>query len=419
MPTPDFSPDELLHALSQTVPSAAIEAALEQTGKREQRARKLPSALVLQLIIALGLLTDLARRQVLATLRPPSLLEPLAGKVAICQACQRVGAPPMIVLFRSLARPLAEPGATPQAFYHGWRLDVLDGSNLDLPDSPANERAFGRPGSDRGHSAFPQAKLITLVEGGTRLLLDLEVRPARRGELQAAWRLIQRSVGPRTLVLYDRGLHSYKTMAAILERGAQFLGRVSAHCKLVPLPGGILPDGSYLCQIQPDQRSRQAGEEPLLVRVIEYRLHGHAEVIRLVTSLLHPEIDPAEELAALFHERWEVETFLDELKTHQQGRPNGQHVAIHAQTPAGVVQEIYGLALAHRVIHTLMLGAAVEQGIDPDRLSFKNALVIVRRYLPALARASKKALGPLLPRSCWRSAANVCLRVNGGAISAG
>lgn len=419
MPTPDFSSDELLQALSQTVPCAAIEAALDQTGKRERRQRKLSSALVLQLVIALGLLVDQARRRVLAALRPPSPLEPLAGKVAICQACRRVGAPPMIVLFRGLARPLAEPATTPQAFYRGWRLEVLDGSNLDLPDSPANERAFGRPGSARGHSAFPQAKILTLIESGTRLLLDLEVRPARRGELQAAWRLIRRSVGPRTLVLYDRGLHSYKTMAAILERGAQFLGRVSAHCRLVPMADGILPDGSYLCQIQPDPRSRQAGAQPLVVRVIEYRLRGHAEVVRLVTSLVYPELCPAEELAALFHERWEVETFLDELKTHQQGHPNGQHVAIHAQTPSGVVQEIYGLGLAHRVVHTLMLAAALKQGLDPDRLSFKNALVIVRQNLPALARAGKKALPPLLPKCCWRSAASACRLVSTAVISAG
>lgn len=419
MRTPAFSPDELLQALSQTVPSAAIEAALDKTGKREQRTRKLPSALVLQLVIALGLMVDAARRQILATLRPPSPQAPLAGKGAICGACQRVGAPPMIALFRDLARPLAEPGATPQAFYHGLRLVLLDGSKLPLPDSPANARAFGRPPASRGHSAFPQALLLTLVEGGTRLLLDLEVRPVRRGEQQAAWRILGRSVGPGMLLLYDRGLHSYRTAAAILERGAHFLGRVSASLKLEPLPAGILPDGSYLCQLPLNRRARRSGAPPVVVRVIEYRIHGHAEVIRLVTSLLYAELHPAAELAALFHERWEVETFLDEVKTHQQGRPNGQPVAIHAQTPAGVIQELYGLGLAHRVVHTLMLGAAVEQGIDPDRLSFKNALVIVRRYLPRLAQARRKEQPPLLPRCFLKSARSACPSGSGDAISAG
>lgn len=419
MPTPDYTQDELLQALSQTIPSAAIEAALDKTGKRQQRSRKLPSALVLQLVITLGLLVDMARRQVLSTLRPPTPQTPLAGKGGICGACQRVGAPPMIALFRDLARPLAEPSTLPQAFYHGWRLVLLDGSEINLPQSPANERAFGRTTPSRGQTAFPQAKIITLVEAGTRLLLDLEPRPARSGEAQAARRIIQRRLKPDMLLLFDRGLYGYRTMAAIVERGAHFLGRVSSRIKLEPMADGILSDGSFLCQVQPDRLAQRAGAQPLVVRVIEYQIHGRGERIRLVTSLLYAELHPALELATLYHERWEVEIFLDEIKTHQQGRPNGQQVAIHAQTPAGVVQEIYGLALAHRVVRTLMLASAVQAGIDPDRLSFKNALVIVRRSLPRLAQASRKALPPLLPNCSSRSGASACARERNGAISVG
>jgi hypothetical protein len=419
MPTPSFSNDELIEALSQTIPSAALEAALDKTGKREQRVRRLPAALILQLVIALGLLVDMARRQVLATLRPPTPARPLPSKVAICRACRRVGARPMIELFHAVARPLADPAATPQAFYRDHRLVSLDGGGLDLPDSPANERAFGRAASSRGQTAFPQAKALWLVETGTRAVLDLELRPARRGEQPPARRIITRRLAPDMLVLLDRGLYSYKTMAAIAARGAHFLGRIPATVVLEPTPAGALKDGSYLCRIQPDHASRRAGAQPLRVRVIEYRISGHDELYRLATSLLDEEAYPAVELAGLYHERWEAETFLDEIKTHQQGRPNGQRVAIHAQTPAGVVQEIYGLALAHRVIHTLMLGAAAARGIDPDRISFKNALVIVRRYLPQLAQARKKERPPLLPKCSSRSATNACPNVSGDAISAG
>jgi hypothetical protein len=419
MPTPDFTTDELVHALSQTIAPPAIATALERTGKIEQRTRKLPSALVLQLVIALGLLVDMARRQALAYLRPPTPGAPLPTKKSISRACLRVGARPMIELFRTLARPLAEPTATPQAFYHGLRTVVLDGGGIDLPDSPANERAFGRATPSRGQTAFPQAKVVWLVESGTRAVLDLEVRPARRGERLPARRIIARSGAPDQLVLLDRGLYSYRLLADLRVRGMHFLARVPAQVKLEPAPGGVLKDGSYLCQIQPDHGSRRAGAAPLRVRVIEYRISGHEEVLRLATSLLDEAQSPALELAALYHERWEVETFLDEIKTHQQGRPNGQHVAIHAQTPAGVVQELYGLALAHRVVRTLMLGAAVAQGLDPDRLSFKNALVIVRRHLPALAQARKRERVPLLRRCCSRSASSACPRASSGAISAG
>jgi hypothetical protein len=382
MPTPVFSTDQLVQALSQTIPLPAIEAALDKTGKRERRTRKLPSTLVVQLVIALGLLLDLARRQVLGSLLPPATLLP--GKMCLSRACYRVGPRPLIELMHQLARPLADPVSLPQAFYQGLRLVALDGSDMDVPASPANERAFGRRKASRGQSAFPAIKLVTLIEAGTHATLDLEVRPGRRHEQLPARKIIARI--PGTLKLE---------------------------------PEKVLADGSYLCRIQPDRASRGQGAAPLLVRVVEYRISGHGEVIRLATSLLDEKNYPALELATLYHERWEVETFLDELKTHQQGRPNGQGVAVHAQLPAGVVQEVYGLVLAHRVVRTLMSAAAASTGLDPDRLSFKNALVIVRRYLPRLAQAQPKALPPLLPKCFSRSATSAWANARRGAISAG
>jgi hypothetical protein len=395
MPTPTFCPEELIQALSQTISPAALEAALDRTGKRERRTRKLPSTLILQLVITLGLLVEVARRQVLGYLLPKGALLPT--KKSISRACYRVGPRPMMALFLELAKPLADEATLPQAFHHGLRLVALDGSKLDVPDTPENDRIFGRHATGRGRSAFPQVKLIGLAEVGTHALLDLRLRPHQRHETAPALQIVRRSVQPGMLVLFDRGLYSYRMLATITSQGAEFLGRVPAQATLEA--GKRLSDGSYLSRVYPTQYARRKERGGVAVRVIEYRVGEQDEVVRLVTSLLDHKAHPALELATLYHERWEFELLLDEVKTHQQGRPNGQQVAVHAQAPAGVIQEIYGLALAHRVVRALMAGAAAREGIDPDRLSFKNALVIVRRYLPELAQARPSRLPPLWPAS--------------------
>jgi len=381
---------QLLGCLSRTVPVQAIQAALAKTGKGEHRRRSLPATLVMQLIICLGLVADAASRQVLAHLWPPGLRLPT--RKSICHARYRLGPRPLIELFRALARPLATLGRVPQAFYRGLRLVALDATVAELPDTPANERIFGRRRTPRGRAAFPQAKLITLLEVGTHVVFDLLIRPHQRHELIPGLALVRRSVRRGMLVLWDRGFYSFSMLRAILDQGAHFLGRAKANIVLEPVRR--LSDGSYLADVYPSPYARRCQRDGLRVRVIEYRVGRQGELVRLVTSLLDPVLDPALALATLYHERWEIELVYDEFKTHQLGRPNGQHVAIRAHGPPAVVQEIYGLILAHRVVRTVMLAAAVREGIDPDRLSFKNALVIVRRHLPELARVSKRRLPP-------------------------
>jgi len=382
---------QLLGCLSRTIPVQAIQAALAQTGKGERRRRSLPAALVVQLVICLGLVADVASRQVLAYLWPPGLALPT--RKSICHARYRLGPRPLLELFRALARPLATRGRVPQAFYRGLRLVALDASDAQLPDTPANERVFGRRKTPRGRAAFPQAKLITLLEVGVHAIFDLLVRPHFRHELIPGLTLVRRSVRRGMLLLWDRGFYSFTMLQAILEQGAQFLGRAKTGIVLQPVRR--LCDGSYLADVYPSPQARRHGRDGVRVRVIEYRVGRQGELVRLVTSLLDPVLDPALTLAGLYHERWEIELVYDEFKTHQLGRPNGQHVAIRAQGPPAVVQEIYGLVLAHRVVRTAMLAAAVREGIDPDRLSFKNALVIVRRHLPELAAAGPRRLPPL------------------------
>jgi len=381
---------QLLGCLSRTIPVAAIQSALAETGKGERRRRALPAALVVQLVIGLGLVANAASRQVLAYLLPAGASLPT--KKSISRARYRLGPRPLMELFRALGRPLATARGLPQAFYRGLRLVALDATVADLPDSPANEAIFGRRRTSRGRAAFPQAKLIALLEVGTHAIFDLLVRPHQRHELIPGLALVRRSVRRGMLVLWDRGFYSFAMLQAVLEQGAHFLGRAKAG--IVVEPVRRLGDGSYLADVYPSQYARRCERDGLRVRVIEYRVGRHGELVRLVTSRLDPRRDPALALAALYHERWEIELVYDEFKTHQLGRPNGQSVAIRAQGPPAVVQEIYGLVLAHRVVRAAMLAAAVREGIDPDRLSFKNALVIVRRHLPGLVAASRRRLPP-------------------------
>jgi hypothetical protein len=222
------------------------------------------------------------------------------------------------------------------------------------------------------------------------------LRPFPGGEVPAARHLL-RAVGPGVLLLWDRGFYGYEFVCQTLARGAAFLGRTKTNVVLPPQEA--LPDGSYLSTIYPSTTARRRREGGLAVRVVEYALDTPAgpgrERYRLVTSLLDPAAFPAAVLAATYHERWEVETALAEVKVHQWAHPR----PLRSQRPREVVQEVYGLLLAHLAIRSLMYLAARRDGVDPDRLSFAGALRVLRRAIPRAQRTAPKHL-PLLPGGC-------------------
>ncbi len=153
-----------------------------------------------------------------------------------------------------------------------------------------------------------------------------------------------------------------------------------------------LPDGSYLSTIYATSKDRRRQRNGVRVRVIEYTLEGveQAEPLyRLITTLLDHQAAPAQELAALYPERWEIETALDELKTHLRG---GAHIVLRSKTPDLVRQEFWGFLLAHFVVRGLMHEAALAAGEDPDHLSFTHTVRVLRRRLPLLAASPPSAL---------------------------
>ena len=314
----------------------------------------------------------------------------LPSTAAIVQARQRAGARLFRVLFHSVAGPIATP-KTKGAFLGGVRLLALDGTTLDLADTPANERAFGRPTTHRGHAAgaFPQLRLVALIETGTHALCDVVIRPFGCAEQPAGLRLL-RSVGPGLLLLWDRGFHSYEMVRGTSARNAHFVGRTKSNVILEPTE--LLSDGSFLAQIYATPKARRHRVGGIEVRVVEYVLDTDAapgqQVYRLITSLLDEQMFPAQLLASTYCERWAIETTLDEVKVHQWAHPR----PLRSQHPREVVPEVDGLLLAHLAIRTFMHYAALQGGKDPDRLSFVGALRVLRRAIPRAQRTPPPAL---------------------------
>ena len=260
----------------------------------------------------------------------------------------------------------------------------LDGSCLDVADTAANDAAFGRPGASRGESAFPQLRFVALVENGTHVLFGARLGGFEEGETTLAHDALP-ALRPGMLCLADRQFFGHALWQEAAATGADLLWRVKRNVRLPRET--VLGDGSYLTIIYPSEKNRRHRVEGVRVRTIEYRLEGVADaepLYRLVTTILDPAQAPAAELAALYHERWEIEGALAELKTHLRGA----RVVLRSKTPALVRQEFWGLLLAHFAVRGLMHEAALRADEDPDRLSFLHAVRVVRRKLPLFAALS-------------------------------
>jgi hypothetical protein len=339
---------------------------------------------VVYYVIALALYMQSSYREVLRCLLEGVqwLLNPtdrikVTGKSGISQARTRLGAEPIKKLHDQVVRPIAVE-ATKGAWYRAWLLVSMDGSTLDVADERANEEAFGRPGASRGKSAYPQIRFVSLVENGTHVLFGTQVAGRRTGELALAKGTLP-WLKPGMLCLADRYFFGFEFWQQARATGADLLWRVKKNLQLACEKR--LADGSYLSHIYPSQYDRQRQRNGVAVRVIEYQLDGVAgaePLYRLLTTILDPELAPAPELAALYHERWEIETSLDELKTHLRGA----RIVLRSKTPELVQQEFYGLMMAHFAIRGLMHEAALKADEDPDRLSFVHAVRVIRRKLP-------------------------------------
>lgn len=385
-----------LGVITRTFPLSTVRAVLAASGKASLRQRDLPAHVVMYYVIALALSMQASYREVLRCLleglqwlRDPAAPLRVAGKSGLSQARTRLGWEALRQLHDAVVRPIAVP-ATRGAWYRQWRLVSLDGSTLDVADEAANAAAFGRPGSRRGDSAYPQIRFVSLVENGTHVLFASHMAGCTTGEIPLA-RAVLAGLQEGMLCLADRQFFGFALWQQACGTGAQLLWRIKKNLRL-PCDKR-LPDGSSLSPLYACERDRRHQTNGVKVRLIEYRLDGVAEaepLYRLVTTILDPKEAPARELAALYHERWEIETALDELKTHLRGA----RIVLRSKTPDLVRQEFYGLILAHFAVRGLMHEAALQADEDPDRLSFLHAVRVVRRD-PGLRRdATFGALPP-------------------------
>ena len=373
-----------LGVVARCFPAEKVRKVLNVSGRASIRERDLPAHVVVYYVIALALYMQSSYREVLRCLLEgiqwlaPSAGIKVAGHSGISQARTRLGWEPLRQLHDELVRPIAVK-ATKGAWYRDWRLVSLDGSTLDVADEKDNDKAFGRPGASRGESAYPQIRFVSLAEIGTHVLFGTKVAGCTTSEIALSKEVLCR-LEKDMLCLADRNFFGFQLWKQAVDTGADLLWRVKKNMRLVCEKR--MPDGSYLSRIFPSQRDWRKKTNGMAVRVTDYRLDGVADaepLYRLVTTILDHEKAPATELAALYHERWEIETAFDELKTHLRGA----RIVLRSKTPDLVRQEFYGLLMAHFAVRGLMHEAALKADEDPDRLSFLHAVRIVRRKLPA------------------------------------
>jgi hypothetical protein len=382
-----------------------IEEVINRTGCREKRKRLLPAHVMIRYVIAMGLYAQESAEEVMRRL--VGSLHTMGSfnddwqvptGSAITQARQRLGVAPVKELFARAAAPVAGPG-TKGAWLARRRLMAIDGTSFDVADTPANVAHFGRMGSGTKASAYPKAQVTAVVECASRAVVAAALGPCSTGERTQAADLTG-AVEQGMLLLADSGFYSFELFNAFAARGADLAWRVGASVSV-----GLvrwLPDGSYLALIyrpglSAQRRARMAqtvtdgGQVPAdlarLVRVIDYTVpdrNPDGDLITVITTLLDPYEVPGADLANAYHDRWEQESALNEIKSDLRGRGE----VLRSKTPVLAEQQIWGLLLAHYAIRALLVDAADEAGYDPDRLSFIRGLRLVRRQVTDQAAIS-------------------------------
>jgi hypothetical protein len=379
---------DCLAGLKRIIPPKRINQVLQEAGKDRCVCSRLSPQSVVRFVLGLGLFCRDCYRQVFRWINRGVAIP---GRSTLCEARHRVGVKPLVQLARRTVKLLAEPSTTPRAFYRGMRLVALDGFVVDLPDTPQNERVFGRPQGGRAPGAFPQVRTVALCEVGTHVLFRWLIKPISTDERTMADRLLK-ELQPGALLMWDRNFLSYERVQQVIKGQSQLLVRIRNDAVFQPIRR--LGDGSFLAKLYGSERDRVYDRRGILVRIIEYSLDdpnrsGCGQKHRLLTRLLDERLDPAVTLIELYHDRWEEELTIDEFKTHEIER-----ITLRSQTPAGVIQELTALLLDHFVVRALMHEAAVHASTTPLRLSFTGTLKILRCRIPQCPR-SRQA------QRCW------------------
>ena len=359
--------------LTRTFPVELVDRVIDQYWRREQRTRALPARLVFYFTLVLCLFPHESYRSAMKILMSVfgrggrGYRVPTTGSIGAAR--HRLGSGPMETAARAVMTPRARPD-TRGAWYQDWLLTAVDGTTFTVPDTEDNEREFGRPGSGRGEgkTAYPQIQAACLIELGTHAVFDARMDAYAAAETMLIEEMFG-SLRPGMLVLADRHIYSFHRWIKAMDTGADLLWRVTANLILRPME--MLADGSYIAEVIPPKKS---GRTSFRLRVIEYRLPWSGELYRLVTTIMDPARAPAQDLAVLYHERWDIEGFLKQIKSVQL---NGEKI-FRSKSPDGVRQEFWAHLAVHYATMCVQVDAADHAKLDPDRISHKNTVRVIR-----------------------------------------
>lgn len=377
---------ELLDRFRASIDPEWIEEALEATGTATVRRRRLPAEQVIWLVLGMGIYRNKPITEIVAELdlALPGPRGPRAASSSVTQARERLGDEPIRWLFERSAEFWAHRSARRHA-WRGLAVYGVDGTTVRLPDSDANREHFGCCASCRGESAYPMARLVTLMALRSHLLAAARFGPQSTGEYALAkelWPLVP----DESLCIVDRNFLSAALLIRITAHGHRRHWLIRAKSDTTWQVVRTLSRGDWIVE-KPVHRDLRR-EDPSLperwqMRAILYRRKGFRPQT-LLTSMTDPVAYPASEIVALYHERWEIELGYDEVKTVMLDREE----TTRSRTPRGVSQELWGLALAYNLVRLEMEQIAEEAGVTPDRISFKSALMYIEHALLTLSLES-------------------------------
>jgi Transposase DDE domain/Insertion element 4 transposase N-terminal len=413
--------------LSQIYPPEVIERSVEQSQPWANKVRRVRLSTALSLVlfvIAMALWSRRNQRQVwqglvgnLSELHPAQLESTMSAS-GLSGRRKALGSQGLQALMRERCQLLASPASMPSAFYGRYRLMAIDGTLFNTPETPSNREAFGGSSNQYGKGAYPQVRCVLLVECGCHAVVGLEISPYEESEVHGAHGLLGQ-IGRDMLVLVDAGITSGGFLEHAREQGGHVLAALEAGVWEHLGRQRRLSDGSVLAWVEPGKpgSARYPLRKGMWVRLISYRITDErlgepGKVYRLVTTLLNARQAPALSLIELYHERWEVELIIDEIKTHERA----QRKVLRSKTPQGVRQELYGIYLAHYAVRALLAQAAIEAELDPDRLSFTEGIFELCEMIDLALTLQPEATTPLLARLRHKMAQHVLplrrLRIN-------
>jgi hypothetical protein len=379
--------------LANIFPVADVRIALAKAGKRSVRERDFPNHIVVYFVIMMSFYMRSSYDAIMEAILLG--LEFITGiradikpthRSSIIRGRERVGWEPLANLFDSHVKPIATKD-TKGAWYRGLRMVAMDGTTFEVADSEDNQVYFPRS-AGKSASAFPRLDTVFLVESGTHVVFGLSANTSKEhalsmlkrkkqdGELTLAKKLLPK-LKRGMLLLCDRLYPAHGLIQSVLATDAHLLWRIKSNIRLDVEKR--LPDGSFLSRLHSSSdRHRKNG---ILVRVIDYKLKGikgSQDSYRIITSLLNHKQAPAHELAAIYHERWEIETTNREVKVHL--KPS--HNPLRSQSFDMVIQELYGVMLGHYIVRKLMHQAALQADEDPDSICFTHAVQVITTNIP-------------------------------------